>query len=378
VSPAENPASKGGLEGIIAGTSALGDVNGKTGQLLYCGYDIVDLVQQATFEETAYLLWHEELPTLAQLQELRAQFGQHSEPHHSVWNIVEHAPADAEPMDILRTQISQLGIFDPQCKDNSENANRDKAARLVAQTGMLVATTERIRQGHAPVSAHADLGLAANFLYVLRGQKPTDAEVSAFDACLVLHAEHGLNASTFAARITAATLSDMHSAITSAIGTLKGPLHGGANEGVMDLLRELPDVEHVPQHIRKMLAAKRRIMGFGHRVYRTEDPRATVLREYSRKLGEQAGNTRWYDLTRAVEAVVLEEKGLYPNVDLYSASVYTYLGIPQRLFTPIFAVSRMAGWTAHVIEQHRNNRLIRPDVEYVGRAPRPFVPLQSR
>jgi len=295
-----------------------------------------------------------------------------------VWDVARAAGPDANPMAVLRTQVSLLGALDPEAGDNSEEANRRKAARLVAQARTLVAGTERIQQGLEPVAARPELGLAANFLHMLRGTPAADEGVRTFDVALVLHAEHGMNASTFAARVTAATLSDMHSAITSAIGALKGALHGGANERVMDLLRDLPDVAVAPQAVREMLAQKRRIMGFGHRVYRTEDPRATILRGHSLRSGERAGDTRWYELTRAVEQAVLEEKGLYPNVDLYSASVYTSLGIPQRIFTPIFAVSRMAGWTANVIEQHRDNRLIRPDADYIGPAPRDFVPLGAR
>ena len=372
-------AAKGGLEGVVAGASALCDIDGRSGRLLYCGYDIVDLAEHSSFEETAYLLWRGELPGTGGLAELSRQFRDNAEPHPGVWDVARAAGPSADPMAVLRTQVSLLGARDPEAGDNSEEANRRKAARLVAQGGTLVAGTERIQQGLDPVPPRRDLGLAANFLHMLRGGAPVpDEDVRTFDVALVLHAEHGMNASTFAARVTAATLSDMHSAVTSAIGALKGPLHGGANERVMELLRELPSVEGTPGRIREMLLQKRRIMGFGHRVYRTEDPRATILRRFSRTAGERAGDTRWYELTRAVEAAVMAEKGLYPNVDLYSASVYTSLGIPQRIFTPIFAVSRMAGWTANVIEQHRDNRLIRPDSDYIGPAPRAYVPISAR
>ncbi|HXA28348.1 MAG TPA: citrate/2-methylcitrate synthase [Candidatus Angelobacter sp.] len=371
-------AAKGGLEGVVAGASALCDIDGRTGRLLYCGYDIVDLAEHSSFEETAYLLWHGELPDAVQLAELTAALRGQMEPHPSVWDVARAAGPDADPMAVLRTQVSLLGALDPDAADNSEAANRRKSLRLVAQAGTLVAGTERISRGLQPVAPRPDLGLAANFLYMLRGAPPDDEEVRAFDVALVLHAEHGMNASTFAARVTAATLSDMHSAITSAIGALKGQLHGGANERVMELLRELPDVDSTPAAVREMLDQKRRIMGFGHRVYRTEDPRATILRRWSRRLGERAGETRWYELTLAVDQAVREEKGLYPNVDLYSASAYTSLGLPQRVFTPIFAVSRMAGWTANVIEQHRDNRLIRPDSDYIGPEPREYVVLAER
>jgi citrate synthase len=295
-----------------------------------------------------------------------------------VWDVAADAPESADPMDLLRTEVSMLGMADPDVADNSDDANRTKAMRLVAQTPALVATSERIRTGTVPADADPERSLAWNFLHLLHGDDPAEEDVRAFDICLILHAEHGMNASTFAARVTAATLSDMHSAVVSAIGTLKGPLHGGANERVMELLAELPDVAGTRAHVEAMLAAKRRIMGFGHRVYRTEDPRATILRRYSKELGERHGDMRWYELTRAVEKAVHETKGLYPNVDLYSGSVYTSLGIPKRLFTPIFAMSRMAGWTANIMEQHRDNRLIRPDSDYVGPAPRDYVPISSR
>jgi len=376
--PAPAATSRGGLEGIVAGSSALCHIDGRTGRLLYCGYDIADLAAHSSFEETAHLLWHGELPTAAELAALAEELRRHAEPNPAVWDLARAAGPQASPMAVLRTQVSLLGVLDPEAGDGSDAANRRKAARLVAQCGALVAGTERIRRGLEPVAPRPDLGLAAGFLHMLHGTVPDAEDARTFDVALVLHAEHGMNASTFAARVTAATLSDMHSAVTSAIGALKGPLHGGANEGVMDLLRELPDVEHAPAAVRAMLAQKRRIMGFGHRVYRTEDPRATILREHARRSGERHGDTRWYALTRAVEQAVLLEKGLYPNVDLYSGAAYTALGIPQRLFTPVFAMSRMAGWTANVLEQHRDNRLIRPDADYVGPALRDYVPLESR
>lgn len=370
-------APRGGLEGVVAGTTALCHIDGRSGRLLYCGYDIVDLAAHATFEETAHLLWTGELPTQEELERLRADLAAHLEPAAAVWEVAT-ATRDADPMDTLRTQVSLLGALDPDAGDVSEAADRRKALALVAQGITLVAGSERLRSGQPRVPPRPDLGLAANFLYMLRGVEADPEEVRAVDVALVLHAEHGMNASTFAARVTAATLSDMHAAVTSAIGALKGPLHGGANERVMELLETLGDVETAERAVREMLARRQRIMGFGHRVYRTEDPRATVLREISRRLGERAGDLRWYELTRAVERVVVAEKGLYPNVDLYSASAYHSLGIPTRLFTPLFAASRMAGWTANVIEQHRDNRLIRPDSEYVGPPLRPWVPLEAR
>lgn len=371
-------APRGGLEGVVAGSSALCDINGRTGTLGYCGYDIRDLAEHSSFEETCHLLWHGELPTADELETTRAALRAALEPPPDVWEIARTAPAEANAMALLRTQVSDLGLFDPAANDNGAQANREKAIRLVGQTAAIVATSERIREGREPLVPRDDLSLAGNVLWLLHGEVPDEYAARVFDVCLVLHAEHGMNASTFAARVTAATLSDMHSAVTSAIGALKGPLHGGANEGVMDLLVTLPDAAEVPARIREMLANKQRVMGFGHRVYRTEDPRATILRRHSEELGRRTGDMRWYELTRAVEQTVLEEKGLYPNVDLYSASVYTYLGIPTRLFTPIFAVSRMAGWTANIIEQLADNRLIRPDSEYVGSPPRDWVALEER
>ena len=369
---------KGGLEGIVAGRSALCDIDGDTGKLLYAGYDIADLAEHSTFEETCWLLWHGELPSRRQLEALRITLAADLEPRAAVWDVAADAPEYADTMDLLRTQVSLLGMSDPDSADNSEPTNRAKATRLVAETGTLIATSERIRNAAEPADADPNHSLAWNFLHLLHGGEPAEQDVRAFDVCLILHAEHGMNASTFAARVTAATLSDMHSAVVSAIGTLKGPLHGGANERVMELLRELPDAAGTRAHVEQMLSSKRRIMGFGHRVYRTEDPRATILRRYSEELGERHGETRWYELTRAVERAVHDSKGLYPNVDLYSGSVYTSLGIPQRLFTPIFAMSRMAGWTANIMEQHNDNRLIRPDSEYVGPAPRAYVPISAR
>ena len=372
------PQPKGGLEGVVAGRSALCDIDGRTGRLLYAGYDIVDLAERSSFEETCWLLWHGELPSRDELATLRRELAASLEPPPAVWSIAAEAPASADAMDLLRTQVSLLGMADPEVADNGADANLRKATRLVAQAPSLIASSERIRAGAAPTQPDPARSLAWNFLHLLHGDEPGDSDVRAFDVCLILHAEHGMNASTFAARVTAATLSDMHSAVVSAIGTLKGPLHGGANERVMELLRELPDVAGTRAHVDQMLAAKRRIMGFGHRVYRTEDPRAAILRRYSRMLGEQHGDTRWYELTTAVESAVHDAKGLYANVDLYSGSVYTSLGIPQRLFTPVFAMSRMSGWTANIMEQHRDNRLIRPDSDYVGPAPRDYVPMDGR
>jgi len=295
---------KGGLEGIVAGHSALCDIDGRTGRLHYAGYDIVDLAEHSTYEETCWLLWHGELPTDRELRGLRDDLAANLEPRAAVWEVAAGAPETADTMDLLRTQVSMLGMADPDVADNSEAANRSKSMRLVAQTPALVATSERIRTGTAPADADPERSLAWNFLHLLHGGEPDAEDVRAFDVCLILHAEHGMNASTFAARVTAATLSDMHSAVVSAIATLKGPLHGGANERVMDLLRELSDVDGTRAHVAQMLGAKQRIMGFGHRVYRTEDPRATILREYSRRLGERHGETRWYELTRAVEEAV--------------------------------------------------------------------------
>lgn len=377
--PSGNPVHVAeGLEGVVVTDSRICFVDGIEGRLLYQGYDIHDLAKGASFEEVAYLLWHGDLPTRTQLDTLSRDLVQARALPEPVVALLRAAPKDALPMDVLRTAVSILGLHDPDAKDNSTAASVRKSIRLTAQLATIVAAIGRLRAGNPPVAPDPSLGHAANFLYMLWG-KPADAEsVRAVDIALVLHADHELNASTFAARVTAATLADMHSTITSAIGTLKGPLHGGANENVMRMLLEIGTVAKAVPAIDRMLSAKQKIPGFGHRVYKTEDPRATHLRQMSEVLGRQHGQAQWFEMSRAIEQHMLREKRIYANVDFYSASVYYALGIPIELFTPVFAVSRISGWTAHVLEQYADNRLIRPRAEYVGPRRRQFVPIEQR
>lgn len=370
--------AKAGLEGIVAAQSSISDVNGEEGKLIYFGYDIHDLAKHATFEEVIYLLWNGKLPTAAELASLKSQLSENAELPGDIIELIGLLPKTANPMDMLRTVVSALGLYDPDGADNSLEANIRKAVRLTAQFPMIVTTFQRIRNGEQPVHPRDDLSIAGNFLYTLTGELPDEIATRTMDVAFILHADHELNASTFAARVTAATMSDMYSAIVSAIGTLKGPLHGGANEGVIKNLLEIGSVEGVEAWVKDAFAHKKKIMGFGHRVYRTVDPRATHLVEMSRKLGERTGETKWYEMSRKMDEVVTREKHLNANVDFYSASTYYALGIPTDLFTPIFACSRISGWTAHVLEQYRNNRLIRPRAEYVGPRGLRYVPIEER
>ena len=367
-----------GLEGVVVSESRICFVDGIQGQLLYRGYDIHDLAQHAIFEEVAYLLWTGELPTRAQLDQLHRDLVQARALPEPVLKMIQAFPSDALPMDVLRSAVSVLGLYDPDSKDHSAEANVRKSVRLTAQIGTIVAAVGRLHAGKAPVPPDPGLGHAANFLYMLWGKRADPESVRAVDIALVLHADHELNASTFSGRVTAATLADMHSAITSAIGTLKGPLHGGANEAVMRLLLKIGQPAQAVSTVEAMLKAKQKVPGFGHRVYKTEDPRATHLRRMSETLGRQHGQPQWFAMSRDIEQYVQREKHLYANVDFYSASTYYVLGIPIELFTPVFAVSRISGWSAHVLEQYADNRLIRPRAEYVGPRNRTFVPLEKR
>ncbi|HEY8551756.1 MAG TPA: citrate synthase [Vicinamibacterales bacterium] len=373
--------AKGGLEDVIATTSAICYIDGERGVLAYAGYDIHDLAEKATFEEVCFLLWHRRLPTRAELGDLQTQLAAARPLPEPVIRLLRSLPP-SNGMDVLRTATSALAHYDPDVDDRSPAASYRKAVRLTAQLGSLVATMGRLEAGRGPIAPDPALGHAANFLYMLTGDRPSETAVRAFDVALTLHADHELNASTFAARVTAATLSDIHSAVVAGIGALKGPLHGGANADVMKMLLELgadASDSRIDESIRGKLARKEKIPGFGHRVYRTEDPRATHLRRMSKELGQRAGQPRWYAMSERIERLVKAEKGLNPNVDFYSASTYYTLGIPISLFTPIFAVSRVSGWTAHVLEQLANNRLIRPRAEYTGPAhPQPWVPLARR
>jgi len=372
---------KAGLEDVVAATSSICYLDGDRGVLAYFGYDIHDLAERATFEEVCYLLWHGRLPNRAELGDLKSQLNGSMQLGEPVLRLMKQLPA-SDGMDALRTLTSILGHFDTDAADSSQAANFRKAVRLTAQLASLVATYGRMQAGGGPIQPDPALGHAANFLYMLTGKRPDALSTRAFDIALTLHADHELNASTFAARVSAATLTDLHSAIVGAIGALKGPLHGGANADVMRLLIEIgPDAppEKIDEAIRGKLARKVKIPGFGHRVYRTEDPRATHLRKMSEELGKRAGNTRWFEMSRRIEQLVTGEKKLYPNVDFYSASTYYTLGIPIDLFTPIFAVSRISGWTAHCLEQYANNRLIRPRTDYIGPTyPQRVLPVDQR
>lgn len=373
--------AKAGLEDVVATTSGICFLDGDRGVLAYRGYDIHDLARAATFEEVCWLLWHGRLPGRAELGDLQSALAAARTLPEPVIRLMRQVPR-VDAMDALRTAVSALAHHDPDAGDGSPQANWRKAVRLTAQVASIVATWGRMNAGGGPIAPDPALGHAANFLYMLTGERPGATAVRAFDVALVLHADHELNASTFAARVVAATLSDLHSAIVAAIGALKGPLHGGANADVMRMLLEIgPEAgpQRAEEVVRAKLARKEKIPGFGHRVYRTEDPRATHLRRMSKALGEQAGQRAWYEMSARIEAVVKAERRLNPNVDFYSASTYYTMGIPVELFTPIFAVSRIAGWTAHVLEQYANNRLIRPRAEYTGPPwPQPFVPLDRR
>jgi citrate synthase len=372
---------KAGLEDVVAASSAICYLDGDRGVLAYYGYDIHDLARGVSFEEVCYLLWHGRLPNRAELGDLQSQLAAARPLSEPILRLMKQLPA-SDGMDMLRTLTSALGQYDPEAGDNSQPANYRKAVRLTAQLGSLVATYGRMKAGGGPIQPDPALGHAANFLYMLTGTRPAALSVHAFDVALVLHADHELNASTFAARVAAATLTDLYSAIVGAIGALKGPLHGGANADVMRLLIDIgPDSppERIDDAIRGRLAKKVKIPGFGHRVYHTEDPRATHLRKMSKELGERAGNTRWFEMSQRIENLVKGEKKLNPNVDFYSASTYYTLGIPIDLFTPIFAVSRISGWTAHCLEQYANNRLIRPRTDYIGpQYPQTVLPLEQR
>src|SRR5580765_6345179 len=372
---------KAGLEDTVATSSAICYLDGDRGVLAYCGYDIHDLARHATFEEVCYLLWHRRLPTRAELGDLQTQLTAARALPEPVLRLMRALP-DGNTMDALRTLTSALGNYDPDADDQSPQANYRKAVSLTAQISSLVATLGRLKAGGGPIQPDPVLGHAANFLYMLTGERPSGLATRAFDVALILHADHELNASTFAARVAAATLTDIHSAIVAAIGTLKGPLHGGANADVMRMLLEIgPDagLDKAEEVVRAKLARKEKIPGFGHRVYHTEDPRATHLRQMSRDLGLRTGQPMWFDMSERIEALVKAEKQLNANVDFYSASTYHALGIDTDLFTPIFAVSRVSGWTAHVLEQYANNRLIRPRAEYIGpEYPQRFVPLEQR
>jgi citrate synthase len=369
-----------GLEGVVATTSSICYIDGDRGVLAYRGIDIHELADNSTFEETCYLLWFGHLPSRSELRDLRQRMAEERKLDNSIIHRLQLVPKHALPMDVLRTMVSTLSFFDPEEKNNDKEANLHKAIRLTSQVAMIVAAYDRIRKGKPVVEPDRSLSHAANFLLMLNGTPPSATAERALDIALILHADHELNASTFAARVTAATLSDMHSAMTSAIGCLKGPLHGGANEAVFHILEAIDQSgADAVEYIKGMLAQKKKIPGFGHRVYHTEDPRATHLRKMSQDLGKSSGETKWFDFSNAIEKFIKADKKLNANVDFYSASTYHTLGIDVDLFTPVFAVSRISGWTAHVMEQLEDNRLIRPRADYIGpKYPQRYKPMDNR
>ena len=360
---------KAGLEDVVAGESRICYIDGDQGILAYQGYNIHELANNSTFEETCHLLWFGRLPKGAELEDTSKKLASSRGVPAEVLDAIKRLPKKALPMEALRTGVSMLSMYDPEAEDMSPEANLRKAIRLTAQTPTLVTAFDRIRNGKEPLAPRADLSHAGNFAYMLNGTEPNDTITKALDIALILHADHEWNASTFAGRVTAATLSDIYSAATSAIGALKGPLHGGANEAVMRMLMKIGDPANVDAFVQDIFAQKKKIAGFGHRVYHTEDPRATHLRRMSKEACERVGQAKWYQMSIRIEELVKAEKKLNPNVDFYSASTYHVIGMPIDLFTPFFAVSRMSGWTAHILEQYSNNRLIRPRAEYTGPAP---------
>jgi len=357
---------KQGLEDIVVADSQVSLVDGRRGALVYRGYDIEDLVEHCSFEEVAHLIWTGELPTQRELDTLTRVLAAHRPLSEGMAHVLSELPASAPPMSVLRTCVSILGLSDPRAESTEQAVNLEMAEELTAQVASIVASIHRIRRGLPPVRPEPGLSHAANFLYMLTGRRPDGLAERIFDDCLTLHADHEFNASTFTARVIASTLSDIYSAVAGAIGALRGPLHGGANQKVMVMLQEIGDPATAADYVRKLLAAKQKIMGFGHRVYKTEDPRAAILRRWCRELGDKLGQPQWAQISETIERVMLDEKGIHCNVDFYSASVYHMLGIPTDLFTPIFAVARVVGWTAHILEQYANNRIIRPLSNYVG------------
>ena len=367
-----------GLRGVVAASSSIGDVNGEKGELIYQGIKIHDLAKHSTFEEVIFLLWNGRLPKLDELEELKGNIAANWELSAEILELIRLFPHDAAPMDSLRTAISALSFYDKNSKDTSREASIGTATRLTAQLPVIVAAIDRVRKGKEPIGAKPELNIATNFLYMLKGEIPSEHEAHLFDIGLVLQADHELNASTFTSRVVAGTLADMYGAVTAAIAALSGPLHGGANTNVMKMLLEIGEVEAVEPYIKNALASKRKIMGFGHAVYKTEDPRATNFRRFSKEMSERTGQSKWYEMSRKVEETIMREKGLFPNVDFFSASTFYMMGIPLDLYTPIFAISRISGWTGHILEQYANNKLIRPRAEYIGPRDVPYVRIGER
>ena len=375
----ESGAATAGLRGVVAAQSKIGDVNGEQGILIYQGYNIHDLAEHATFEEVIYLLWHGELPTQAQLDEVKQEISANYEIPAEITAGMQYMPKDADPMDVLRTCVSALGFYDKDTAHKTDRESAVKAAmKLTGQMGTITAAWERIRAGKDVVRPDKSLGIAENFLYMLRGEKPDEDEARMMDVCLILHADHELNASTFTTRVVAGTLADMYGCVTAGIAALAGPLHGGANTAVMKMLLEIGESDKIDEWLDKALTEKRKIMGIGHAVYKTEDPRATWLRRYSKQMGEKKGEMKWFEMSQRIEKLMNEKKGMFPNVDFYSASTYYLMGIALDMYTPIFAVSRISGWTGHILEQYGNNKLIRPRAEYIGQRDLKYTPIAER
>lgn len=378
MSDTEKPAASKGLEGVVAATTKLSDVRGLDGELIYCGYNINELAGKATYEEVVHLLHRGKLPNSTELAALKAELAAARKLPDGVIELIKQLPNDASPMRAIRTVVSALACYEPPEAQDSLEDQATRAIKLIAQVPVITAYFHLARQGKPLPESDPTLGEAANFLYLVDGEKPSEAKEKTIDMCYILHADHGMNASTFSARVTIATLSGMYSAITSAIGTLKGPLHGGANEGVIKMLQEIGSVEKVDEFVADCLKNKKKIMGIGHRVYKVLDPRAPHLQAMAKKLSGELGETKWLDMSERIREIMVSEKNLYPNVDFYSATVYYSLGIPTDLFTPIFAIARTSGWTAHVLEQLADNRLIRPKSLYDGPDDLKYTPVDER
>lgn len=378
MSTATESSAAAGLRGVVAAQSAIGDVNGEEGKLIYQGYDIHDLAEHSTFEEVVFLLWNGRLPKQDELDAHVAELRANYEAPKEVIELMKQYPKDSDPMDVLRTAVSSLDLYDPKGQGTDRESAVGAAVRITGQIGTIAAAWDRIRNGKDPVAPDKTLSIAENFLYMLRGEKPEADEARMFDIALILHADHELNASTFTTRVVAGTLADMYGAVTAGIAALAGPLHGGANTNVMKMLIEIGDIDGVDAFVENALAEKKKIMGIGHAVYKTEDPRATWLRKFSKQMAEKKGESKWFEMSQRIEQLMHEKKGMYPNVDFYSASTYYLMGIALDMYTPIFAVSRISGWTGHILEQYGNNKLIRPRAEYIGARDQKYVPISER
>jgi citrate synthase len=377
-STAAASAAAAGLRGVVAAQSAIGDVDGEQGILIYQGYNIHDLAEHSTFEEIIYLLWNGRLPKKDELEDLKSRFQANYEAPAEVIEMMRTFPKDANPMDVLRTTISALGFYDPEGHATDRETAVNTATKLTAQIGTLVAAWERIRTDKDVIAPDKSLSIAENFLYMMRGEKAEADEARIFDIALILHADHELNASTFTTRVIAGTLADIYGAVTGGIAALAGPLHGGANTNVMKMLLEINDIDKIEPWLDETLEAKKKVMGIGHAVYKTEDPRATWLRKFSKQMGEKKGETKWFEMSQKLEKLMNEKKGMFPNVDFYSASTYYLMDIPLDQYTPIFAISRISGWTGHILEQYDNNKLIRPRAEYIGERDQKYTPIDER